>query len=152
VIDASAPVDDDATPSQKLASAPAADVKAITDQHDDPSLFGLLYTEVDKLRAAVSTNSLTPQQIANFIMQAQQFAAGTGEMPPAVELLVTGHIDLLVERLLPTSLEPFRVAVADQVRIMMRAAGAEVGDADGGDDGDGADDGDDDSEAGEAAA
>lgn len=113
------------SPAEQLMEAPTEQVKAITDAIPDDMFFGMFYQNVLELRQAVG--NLQPQEVANFVIRAQATAAGYGELPPAIEMLVTDHIDILVDRLLPESSAEFRVAVGDAIRIQMRAGAADEG-------------------------
>lgn len=122
--------EEEKSPSQQLIEASTEDVRAITDALSDEIFFGPFHQNVMELRAAI--DSLKPEEVANFVLRAQAAAGGYGELPPCLEMLVTDHIDILVDRLLPQSSRQYRIAVGDAIRIQMRAGQADEG----GDEGD----------------
>ncbi len=92
---------------------------------DDKTFFGPAFAQVQKLRAAIHAGQANADDAAKAVIQVSNLLVGP-DMPPAVELITNGHIDLLCERLFPdpnfTSV--VRTAVADTIRVYIREAQA----------------------------
>lgn len=113
------------SPSEGLAAAPTADIRALADAYDDAAFFEGLEDEVRQLREAAG--GMTPEQIAGYIIGAPEYATKKyqkGELkalPPLIELLVTGHVDVVIDRLFPDMDKQTRIQVGDHIRVAMRA-------------------------------
>lgn len=135
---AQAPAPQQRQPAQAPVAAQAAmmreasmdEMLAITNTLSDEQFFGeLLLPEVDRLRDAVTSGEISdPDQIVAVIAQAHQAVTSFGgKMPPVIELLVTGHFEILIDRLLPETMPDFR---AEIVELLHRAQGAAIQEGD----------------------
>jgi hypothetical protein len=105
-----------AAPAVDISKAAPEAIREIVDAFDDLTFFGPFYTQVLKLRSA----NLKPADAANAVLAARAYFTGFGELPPAIELLTAGHIDMLTERLFPESGDIYQRQVADAIRIQLR--------------------------------
>ena len=94
---------------EQLRDVDAEHVRLVTDQMDDAMLFGsLLLPYVQKLRETMPA----PEAVADAVLQAQgQIQGFGGAVPPAMDLLTVGQLEVLVERLFPDAPEGYRDAV-----------------------------------------
>ena len=112
-------------------------MRALIEAFDDDAFFGPSLSQVEKLRDSIATEALPPDQAANAILMSRQYFAAFGEYPPVLEVLNAGHIEVLLERLLPDVDDGYRRQVADSIRVQLRTETAGGGDEGGEDDGDG---------------
>jgi hypothetical protein len=84
-----------------LSKIPVANLKPVTDQMDDQEFFGEALSQVEVLRTAVANQNLPPDEVANAVLMSRQYFTAFGQLPPAIELLQAGHLELLVSRLVP---------------------------------------------------
>jgi len=74
----------------------------------DADFFGASWPHVQDLRKSIMAGEIEPEAAATFIAQACAQLQSFGQVPPAVELLFTGHIDIAIERLAPDAPARFR--------------------------------------------
>jgi hypothetical protein len=101
---------------------------------DDATFWGPFAPYVEQLRTDVAAGTTKADEAADMVMQAaDQFEPMRANMAPlpCIELLEAEQIDVLVEHLLPAAEKPFRVDVADKIRVALRAAAAGGDDEDG---------------------
>jgi hypothetical protein len=109
-----------ATGEGNLAEVPTPEVKVLTDQIPDEEFFGAFHSQVLTLRQEVA-KGMPPEQAANAVLMSRQYFAAYGELPPAIEVLEAGKIEILIERLLPEAKADYRVRVADIIRVQLRS-------------------------------
>jgi hypothetical protein len=99
------------------------EVRAVIAPFSDEQVFGGLYQYVLQLRSS----QLPPDTVAAYILQAREAAVQQGMITPAIELLLSEQLDVLVERLFPEAPKGYHVAV---VQAMATAISAKDGDED----------------------
>lgn len=96
-------------------------IRLVVNGAADNDLFGLLMPSIADLRDHVA-KGLPADKAAEAILSSRQYlAAFGGRIPPAFELLMAEHYEVLVERLLPASTEDYRRAVAETLAIAIEA-------------------------------
>lgn len=108
-----------------VANASSADMRALIADMGDEEFFGPALSEVIKLRETLvaAPETVTPSDLAKFILTARQQLLNFGIFPPAIELLEAGHVDLLVERLLPGFPPAAHAAITQTTRALMQQSG-----------------------------
>ena len=87
------------TPQDQFVSATPEAMRAAVSQISDEEFFGLLYPDVVQTREKIE--DLTPEEIANGVYSAYQHITTANMTVPCLDVLVAGHIELVVERMLP---------------------------------------------------
>jgi len=96
-------------------------IRVVVNPLSDEMLFGLLLPSIADLREHVA-KGLPAEKAAEAILSSRQYlAAFGGRIPPAFELLMAEHYEVLVERLLPASPETYRHAVAEVLAVTIDA-------------------------------
>jgi hypothetical protein len=109
------PVETQAAAQIDLRKLTPEQLRPVVEQYwpDDESFFGPALSQIERLRAA----NLPPDEAANAVLMSRQYFAAYGELPPAVELLNAGHVELLCERIFPEAAPDYRAAVGDALRV-----------------------------------
>lgn len=101
---------------------PPDDMRALVAEKwpKDEDFFGPFWSQVrDRVRPGVA-NGAKAEEVADGVMSARAYCQSWGQFPPAIQLLDGGHIDLLVDRLIPEAPDDYRIAVADAIRVKAR--------------------------------
>lgn len=111
--------------SAEMANAAPQDLRVITDQMDDTEFFGPALSDVSELRNRLATQpeNLTPLDVAKWILAARQQLMSFGIFPPAAEMLDHGHVEILVERLVPGAPPMAIGAIVLKTRELMAQVG-----------------------------
>lgn len=99
-------------------------LRQVTDQMSDEEFFGPALPDVQELRdkLAATPDEITPTDIAKFILTARQQLLSFGIFPPAAEMLDLGHVEILVQRLLPGVPPQAHEIVVQHTRVLMQQA------------------------------
>jgi hypothetical protein len=125
-----APPPPSVSPAELLRAAPIEDVRSEVAQFSDEKFFGPFHSQVLKLREAVVSEGLAPAQTAQAVLMSRAYFQSYGELPPAIELLNTNHVEVLVERLLPDVDDAYRGEVVVEIRAQIEAEAVPSGDDD----------------------
>lgn len=111
------------TPEQAAAywrQQPTERIREHISSESDEDLFTIILPKVEELRHAVAQQQMAPEETADTILQAVVALRGFGQLDqvPAMELLTGGHVQVLMERLLPEAPEMY---VAQCVSILTEA-------------------------------
>jgi hypothetical protein len=98
------------------------EVRASLSGLTEEDVFGPAMSQVKVLRASVREMRLPAHEVANAMLEARGYFQGFGIYPPCLELLDGGHIDILVEWLLPEENDAFRGKVVTEIRTKIAAA------------------------------
>jgi hypothetical protein len=98
-------------------------IRLVVNPMEDPFLFGPLLPAIVDLRGRVA-KGMTPDKAAESILGSRQYLSSFGgALPPAFELMMAEHYEVLVERLLPNSPDDYREAVAATIEEQIDAEG-----------------------------
>ena len=111
------------SPAPDLSKLPTDAIQSIVEEMDDETFFEAALSQIHILREQAQ-KGLPAAEAANAILMSRQYFQSYGDVPPAIEILGAGHIDILVDRLLPEATDEYRVAVADAIRVEMRKEAA----------------------------
>lgn len=96
-------------------------VAEVVNPLDDTMLFGGLLPYVTDMRVRVASG-LPPAKTAEFVLGTRQYIHSFGASPPpAFELLAAGHLEVLIERILPDAPEEYQDAVIDLMEKKLEA-------------------------------
>jgi hypothetical protein len=105
---------------QQLAQLPIEMIRQIAGGFADDEFFGSLVQRVGELRQGVTAN-LAPALAAEYALQGRDHLRGASEFPPVLELLLAGHLTVVVERLFPNATDEYRALVVEAMDAQMRA-------------------------------
>lgn len=96
-------------------------IRQVVSPMDDLFLFGALMPSIVDLRGRVA-KGMPAQKAAEAVLGSRQYLSSFGgQIPPAFELLIAEHFEVLVERLLPDATEHYREAVAAKLEEAIEA-------------------------------
>jgi len=99
---------------------PASEVRKLVEGMTDEEIFEeMLLPHIEQLRESV-VKGMAPPEIVNAVMEARKFLAYAGQFPPCLELLDNGHVEILVDRLLPGSLVTLRQQVVEGLKTALK--------------------------------
>lgn len=105
---------------EQLAQLPIEMIRQIASSFADDEFFGSLVQRVGELRQGVTAN-LAPALAAEYALQGRDHLRGASEFPPVLELLLAGHLTVVVERLFPNATDEYRALVVEAMEAQMRA-------------------------------
>ena len=98
-------------------------IRQVVSPMDDLFLFGALMPSIVDLRGRAA-KGMPAEKAAEAILGSRQYLSSFGgQIPPAFELLIAEHFEVLVERLLPAATEDYREAVAAKLEEAIEAEG-----------------------------
>jgi hypothetical protein len=112
----------------ELREMEADQIRLVVNPLPDAALFGPLLPAIADLRAKVDRGMLA-DKAAESILGSRQYLArfGDGQLPPAFELLMAEHYEVLVERLLPNATDEYRQLVAAMLEEQIDAESGDSG-------------------------
>jgi len=121
---------------EEMKEAKPSDVREVTQGIADEQFFGEIYPYINMLRDQVKTG-MAPEGAAEMILRNRGEIQAAGIFPPAVQLLYSEQIEVLIERTLPPSVvnDEYRTAVVEIIEAQLVAEAS--GEDDDGDDDEG---------------
>jgi len=103
------------TPQDSFAVATQEAMQEATAQLSDLDFFGVVMADIEQMREQIE--NLTPEEIADGVFQAYTQLNGMGAQVPCMEVLRAGHVDLVVQRMVPDLEEESAQMIANAIRL-----------------------------------
>lgn len=109
-------------PTVDVSKVSADEVRRTVARLSDADFFGLAWQHVETLREGIMNDEIDVETATVTIGQAVQQLQAFGSIPPAVELLFSGHVGIAIERLIPDASAKYRTALVASVQEALTAA------------------------------